>query len=244
METDEFDWFTGPFNRDQYHKPQFLSFMQIKSETPYDRKKRMIDQLSTTCLTCSMCELGLTEAEKIEKEGSTVRDPHVLSNLNPKRFIIIGQNPGWDELKKRQPFIGQSGKNFDHEIAKHGYNRSEFYITNIVKCYTKDNAKPSSTHITKCSPFLQMEINIIRPLLVITLGSVAFSGLCPNFKYSDRLGQITKSEPYGVKVFAVLHPSPLNLSDKARKEEFSRQISTMCRLIDALKSQQDTPDSG
>lgn len=122
------------FNASPAFEPTWISNwdigkMNIK-ETPYDRKLRMIRQLSLTCLSCSMCELGLKDAEK----DLISRDPHVLSNLNPKRFILVGQNPGFTELEQRMPFVGASGKNFDAEITRHGISRDEFYITNIVKC--------------------------------------------------------------------------------------------------------------
>ncbi len=211
--------------------------MQItKEETPYDRKLRMLRQLSTACVACSMCELGLKEAIK----GDIARDPHVFSNMNPTRYMVVGQNPGWNELEKREPFVGAAGGNFDKEISKHGLSRDDFYICNTVRCFTQGNSRPTDKHKKRCEPFLQIEINLIKPRLVIALGAVAFSQLCPEAEFSGGLKKITKSSLYNVPVFAIYHPSPINFRDGSRRELFASQIKVMCALVKELK-QRDRP---
>jgi uracil-DNA glycosylase family 4 len=83
----------------------------------------------------------------------------------------------------------------------------------------------------RCEPFLRMEIGLLKPKLVVTLGAVAFAQFCPDMKYSQCLKQISKSTKFGVSVFAVYHPSPLNFADKPRKLEFAKQIKLLCSLI-------------
>jgi DNA polymerase len=151
--------------------------------------------------------------------------------MTPSRIFVCGQNPGWDELKLGTPFVGASGKNFDKELAKHGVDRSQFYIINAVRCYTADNAKPPQLCVDKCKPFLMMEIGLMNPQLVVTLGAVAFECLCPGHIYSQALGNITTSTTYGVKVFAILHPSPLNLTQPDRRAAFEHQIAVLCKIL-------------
>lgn len=208
---------------------ELISITQIDSETTYERKLRMLRQLSKTCIACSMCELGLKCAQK----GHVKRDPHVFSNMQPHRIMVVGQNPGWNELEAGQPFVGAAGKNFDAEIAKHDISREDFYICNTVRCWTKDNAKPEEKHRQRCEPFLQMEINIIKPRVIVALGGVAFSQLCPDAKFGESLGKLVSSR-YGVKVFAIYHPSPVNFRDGSRKVAFQNQIATMCKLVKAI----------
>lgn len=232
-ELDRFDWFnfvsTAP---EKPLKPQHISIMNISGEeTEYERKMRMLRQLSQTCLACSMCELGRKPAER----NNELRDPHVFSNMNPQRFMVVDQNPGWDEIKERVPFTGVAGKNFDDELKKNGFNRNDFYICNAVRCFTND-VKPTSKHRTKCEPFLQMEISLIKPSLVITLGETAFSQFCPNNNYEKALKKITKSEKYGVSVFAIYHPSSPNFTDANRRRLFSEQMAVLCKLINAIKA--------
>lgn len=233
-ELDEFDWFnfvsTAPA---EVFVPKFISIIDVEGkETPFDRKMRMLRQLSSTCTACSMCELGLKGAEK----SNTVRDPHVLSNMNPSKFMVIGQNPGWNELEKQEPFIGAAGNNFDVEIEKHGISRDWFYICNTVRCYTVGNQKPTVRHMERCEPFLRMEIGLLKPKLVITLGAVAFAQLCPGVEFGASLKKITKSEKFNVPVFAIYHPSPVNFRGGDRKAAFQEQIKVMCGLIKAIKA--------
>lgn len=230
-ELKNFDWFefqsTAPV---KIFMPDHISVMNVINETNDQRKLRMLRQLSLTCTACSMCELGLKGAER----NDDIRDPHVFSNKNISRFLLIGQNPGWEELKKQEPFVGSAGKNFDTEIRKHGLDRKWFYISNTVKCYTKDNQKPSQRHMDRCEPFLRMEIGLLKPKLVITLGAVAFTQLCPNLEYNKSLKSIVKSTKFGVPVFAVYHPSPMNFREEYRKQEFEKQIQLLCVLIKRL----------
>ncbi len=228
----DFDWVVSD-NPKPGHKviPVTLGDVKYMSETPYDRKLRMLRQVSQTCMACSMCELGRVDAVR----DTTIRDPHILSNMNPTKFMIIGQNPGWNELAERMPFVGESGRNFDKELAANGLSRDSFYICNTVRCYTKDNAKPSLKHIERCKPFLVIEFNLLQPLLVITLGAAAFNTICPGVVYNSALKRITKSEAYNVDVFAIYHPSPRNISLPDRSKMFKEQMRMMCSLVKKLK---------
>ena len=136
------------------------------------------------------------------------------------------------------PFVGQAGENFNREIAKHGIDRSEFYITNMAKCLSDDNARPSAETIDRCAPFLQMEMTIIAPKFIISLGAVPFGYLCPNAIYSKALGKMTYSEVVGKQVFAIYHPSPLNLNVESRKKAFSKQIEMLCKMIKYFKQKE------
>lgn len=231
QELENFDWFNTSTAPKEPFMPEFLSIIQIKDEGSFDRKLRMLRQLSRVCTTCSMCELGMQGAEK----GDSIRDPHVFSNMRPHRFMVVGQNPGWNELAAGTPFVGAAGKNFDDEIIKHDMNRDDFYICNSVRCWTKGNERPTQRHIDRCEPFLQMEINLIKPKLIVTLGGIAFSQLCPDFTFSKSLKKLTDSK-YGVKVFPIYHPSPVNFRDGSRKTAFEDQIRIMCCLVKAIKS--------
>jgi uracil-DNA glycosylase family 4 len=232
MDLKEFNWEAGP--NYPYIPREIISNWDVAKmgtqENPYDRKLRMLRQLSLCCSACTMCELGRKE---IERNGMA-RDPHVLSNMNPTRFMIVGQGPGYEEITKGTPFIGASGKNFDNELAKNDIDRKQFYITNSIKCFIENNAKPNYRHITRCKPFLMIEIGLINPKLVITLGASAFGMLCPGANYQMSLGSLTKSEEFDVKVFAIYHPSPLNLADAGRRRDFEYQIKILSKLIKRL----------
>jgi len=191
----------------------------------------MLTPLSEACRVCRMCALGWSKARK----GSYEYDPHVFSNhdpaLGPSDFMVVGQNPGWNEVRLGQPFVGQAGANFDQELLQTMWRRHHFYITNAVKCYTPGNRPPDHENLRRCEPFLRMEIAIVKPTLVLALGAVAFGILCEDMVFAERIGKISNSSKFGIKVFATYHPSPLNLSDLSRRDRFKKDIFTIARVM-------------
>ena len=234
-EQKEFDWMGSTLAVPIATSEPYLLFTAPENESPYERKLRMLRQVKNACMACTMCELGRKGASK---DGKLFRDPHVFSNMNPTRLFVLGQNPGWTELEQCEPFVGQAGDNFNIEIKKNGLDRTDFYIGNSVRCYTEGNSRPTDRQVRLCEPFLRIEINLIHPLLVIALGSVAFGRLCPGASFNDGLGTITRSLAYDVPVFAVYHPSPLNLQDISRKRLFVEQMRILCKVINRLKANQ------
>lgn len=218
-----YDWFvkhdTAPKT---VYQPIYDSIMLIKTETEYERKFRMIRNLSTSCMSCSMCELGTKEASRFNE----VRDPHIFSNANPTRFFITGYQPGWSELVGNKPFMGNTGTLINTELRRNSFSRNDFYINNIIRCYSE--TEPQESHKNQCQPFLQMEINLIRPLLVVAVGQQAFNSYCPNVDYHAAIKTISKSLVYNVSVFAVSDPSK-------DIDGFSEQIRIMCKLVTALR---------
>jgi len=204
----------------------------MRVETIAERKLRMLKPLEQLCHNCTMCDLGFRMANR----DNLLRPPQVFSTMNVSRFMVVGQNPGWNEVVERQPFVGDAGQNFNNEVAKHGLGRGDFYICNAVRCFTSFNAKPHPSCVASCEPYLQMEIQILNPKLIIALGALAFEQLCPGSKFHDSFGVITKSARYGgVPVFPVHHPSPLNLDEGGLRFAFERQIKMVCKLVIALR---------
>ncbi len=233
----EFDWFAKHLPV-EFHKVVPITLMDASAnghiETPLERKFRMLNQLSITCKSCSMCELG----RRLASKNNECRDPHVFSNMKPSKVVVVGQNPGWEEVKKCIPFIGAAGANFDKELCRNGLSRDDVYITNTVKCYSDNNRKPTYEEVSRCAPFLQMELTLLNPSLVVALGAVAFDRLCPGCSFGDSLKKITHSTVYNVKVFAAYHPSPLNLMEPSRRTAFVDQMQVLCSLIKRLKERQ------
>jgi len=196
-----------------------------------DRRLDMLCQLHDLCITCSMCPLG----EKPCEEKDTVFDPHVFSNMKPSKWMVVGQWPKYYDCLLHEPFIGDSGKNFEYQLKVNRMSRDDFYICNLVRCHTIGNASPTFEHKKTCSPFLRMEIEILRPKLVITLGAVALSAFRPDVSIGDVVGKIIRSDIYGVKVFPIYHPSPRNLISKERSDSFKKCMRLLCKLIKQTK---------
>lgn len=196
-------------------------------------KSQMLNVIQNLCSNCTMCRLGRKDHEA---KGETF-DPHVFSNMQISRFGVFGQNPGFNECLQKEPFVGQAGMTFDTEIEKYGLSRSDFYISNILKCHTDKNRAPLPEELRACRPILLMELEVIKPKLVITLGKFAFEAFCPGVKYTPNLGTIQKSKILQGKtlnVFPVYHPSGMNLSQKARRQKFEADVKMLCRLVKKL----------
>lgn len=188
-----------------------------------------LELLEAICKSCSMCHLS----ETTEAFGRPI-DPHVFSNRQISKFMIIGQNPGYNECIQGEPFVGQSGRNFDTELVKNGLSRSNFYITNTVKCCTPDNRMPTQYEASLCEPFIRMEIGILKPTLLVALGSSAASMLLPNRKFSDIVNDVEISQKFGLPVFSTYHPSPRNMNVPMRKRKFQEGIKLLAGLVASL----------
>lgn len=189
-----------------------------------ERVLKTLIPLRSTCYHCTMCHLGRKWL------GSSIH-PQVFSTMNPSRWVIVGQNPGLNERIQKVPFVGDAGKYFDQTIEKFGIKRSDFYITNCTKCWTENNQAPDRTEQEACLPFLSMELKLLKPKLVVALGAIAFSVLCPSERLTPSLGKIINSKRFDVKVFPVYHPSPRNMSNPDRKTQFIKDIKKLCRLM-------------
>ena len=197
-----------------------------KLEAAACERYKMIPHLEAACACCKMCNLGWSKARD-------EHNPHVFSSYDPKarpaQFMIVGQNPGWNEVKEGAPFVGAAGRNFEKELVMWG--RTDFYITNAVKCFTDGNKQPSLEQVTRCEPFLRMEIAILKPKLVVAFGATAFAALVPNAIFSSAIGKITTSDKFDVKVFTTYHPSPLNMLDKPRKKQFAHDMKLLGQVM-------------
>lgn len=236
-ELEAFDWINHKSSGKPLFPGQPISMFQAGSETTQDRQLRMLYQVKLACTACSMCELGLNGASS---DGKLYRDPHVFSTMTPSKFMVVGQNPGWNEVCQGEPFVGQAGKNFSDELKKHNLSRADFYISNAVKCYTSSNQRPELRNVERCRPFLEIEINVLRPCFIVALGAVAFNSLCGDKSFSDHLGKLVRADKfstggYTANVIPIYHPSPLNMADKDRKAGFEHQIKIVAGLVMALR---------
>jgi len=213
--------------RDEAMWQELLNFhwdpskLQCNKGNKMHRVEKMLGPLGDTVHACTMCSLGRQQDF----------DPHVFSTKNVSRWFIVGQNPGYNECQCGIPFVGDAGKFFNETVEKFGLSRDHFYITNSVKCYTPENRKPSIEESGRCRPFLEIELTLLRPILVITLGAVGFDVFFDDEKMSNHLGSIVHSDKFGVDVYPIYHPSPRNMCVESRKDKFIEDISNLCSLI-------------
>ena len=153
---------------------------------------------------CARCKLCRNRKNIVFGEG-----------LPEAELMFIGEGPGRDEDIQSRPFVGSAGKLLTSMIEKMGMTREGVYIANIVKCRPPNNRDPEEDEIATCRPFVEKQIEIIRPKVIITLGRVSTQALLNTKVPISRLrGQF--SEHSDIPVMPTFHPAYLlrNPKDK------------------------------
>jgi len=121
-------------------------------------------------------------------------------------IIFIGEAPGKKEDELGRPFVGASGKFLDDLINSIGWERSQVYISNVVKYRPPENRDPTTEEKNQCMPWLMMEIGIIKPKVIVPLGRHALGNFCEDVSISDVHGI---AQPYtdGITIFPLYHPA-------------------------------------
>jgi len=170
-------------------------------------------QLQKECLECRKCSIG---GQIINNHPS-----NVFSNMNPTPIMVIGQNPGKEETEQHEPFVGVSGKNFNQIMEKTiGLKRNKFYISNCIRCYTPSNRQPTPEELENCQTFLIREMQIVKPVIIITLGAHALKQLTGLKEIMKHHGQTVFSNKFQQNVFPMIHPSPINLNNPRKMKIF------------------------
>ena len=185
-----------------------------------------LSQLREECLACRRCSIGGVEV----CDG---RLSNVFSNMNTHaRLMVIGQNPGREEVRQGEPFVGPSGRFFDEAVeAVLGLRRSDLYICNVVRCYTPDNRSPTVAEIEECRPFLDREVELLNPRLIITLGGPALKQVTGMGGITKHHGQKIYSPRYKRHVLPLFHPSPLNTNNPERKQMFYEDLKVGAEIL-------------
>ena len=189
-----------------------------------------IKRIKKTCFNCITCDIG----KDFVCKG---KDPHVFSsgNLNAK-VMIVAQNPGKEEVKKKLPLIGPSGKNLNYLLTLAGLEREEVYITNTVKCFTPGNRAPLPAEIKACKNFLKKEIEIIKPEIVLALGNYAVKYFLKKVGVCALHGTVQHSEEFDVDVFITFHPSPMNYNKDITKKFLYDDFAKLRKVLQKYKN--------
>jgi DNA polymerase len=143
-------------------------------------------------------------------------------------IMVVGQAPGQDELETGVPFMGKAGKFFDNAIYSIcRLDRSDLYVTNIVKCMTPDNRKPKQHEVEACKDFLDKEISLIHPKIIVALGAMAFKRLTGMSGLMKHHGELVWSPRYSVYVIPLMHPIPYNTNNDERRDKIYAGLETL-----------------
>ena len=156
-----------------------------------------IDELNSMICNCQKCPLGKTRTNFVFGVGNPNAD-----------IVLIGEAPGADEDAQGEPFVGRAGQLLNKILEATGFKREEVFICNILKCRPPGNRNPMPDEIEKCRPYLEKQLKLINPKLILLLGRVAAESL---LKTKEPLAKLRgKVHDYkGWKVMVTFHPAAL-----------------------------------
>jgi uracil-DNA glycosylase family 4 len=205
---------------------------RVQSDAPPagdDRPARILrldwGALETAVAGCTACALAPTRTRTVFGVGDKVAD-----------WLFVGEGPGAEEDQRGEPFVGQAGRLLDNMLGSLGLARGRgVYIANIVKCRPPGNRNPDSGEALACRPFLERQVDLIRPKLIVALGKVAATNLLGrDVPVGSLRGHVHAYR--GVPMIVTYHPAYLlrNLPDKAKAwEDLCFARDTMAALVGA-----------
>ena len=182
-------------------------------------KSESFQQLAEECSGCGKCDLAITRKNLVFGTGTCRAD-----------ILFVGEGPGEMEDIKGEPFVGKAGQLLDVMLQLINLNRKDIYITNIVKCRPPHNRDPRAEECSACRDWLNRQIEIIDPKIVVCLGRIAATSLISeDFKITRERGKWF--DIGGRKYIATYHPSYLLRDETKRPDAFSdlREIRAMLR---------------
>ena len=174
---------------------------------------------------CKACDLWTRGTQTVFGEGRA-----------SSRVMMVGEQPGNDEDLAGRPFVGPAGKLLDRGLEAAGIDRRDVYVTNVVKHFKWEpkgkrriHAKPNAGEIRACLPWLEAELALVKPEVVVALGATAAQALLgKSFRVSQQRGQVVSS-PLARQVLATVHPSSILRSpdDETRRREMERFVEDL-----------------
>src|SRR5262247_1733135 len=204
-----------------------MSKRQLQTAAPLIPPNPSIENLRDAAANCRACDLWKRGTQTVFGEGEGAKP----------RVMFVGEQPGDQEDIQGRPFVGPAGKLLDKALAEAGIDRKEVYVTNAVKHFKWEprgkrriHKKPNSMEITACKPWVEAEIDLLQPEVIVCLGATAAQALLGRqFKVSTQRGVWVPS-PLAPFVMATVHPSSLL---RAPDEE-TRRLETR-RFVADLK---------
>ncbi len=156
-----------------------------------------MDSLNTVAnqvKVCTLCNLSTSRKKAVPGEGP-----------DNAEIMLIGEAPGFHEDQQGRPFVGNAGEFLNELLTSAGFKRSDVFITNVVKCRPPGNRDPQADEIAACAPYLDRQIALINPKVIITLGRYSMQRFFPKDKISAIHGKARRID--GRVVVAMYHPA-------------------------------------
>ena len=182
--------------------------------------------------SCEGCDLYRYARQAVFGEGPSAA-----------RVVFVGEQPGNEEDVQGHPFVGPAGTIFDRALVDAAIDRAETYVTNAVKHFKFEergkrriHKKPRASEIRACQPWLEAEIEVIKPQVIVCLGATAAQTMFgSSFRLTKQRG-VPLQHPWAPNVIATIHPSAILRTPEAaqRHEEYSRFVTDLRSIHELL----------
>ena len=180
------------------------------------------DDLLARVEACNACRLCAHIRNKVPGQGDPNAD-----------LMFIGEGPGADEDRQGLAFVGRAGQLLTKMIAAMGYTREQVYICNIVKCRPPENRVPEADEAAACMPFLREQFLLVRPKVIVLLGSTAAKNvLGDHIRITRDRGKWVEKK--GVYFMPTYHPSAL-LRDESKKKDAWQDLKAVMQKMKELE---------
>ena len=195
-------------------------------------KRKKLKAFRDAAAACKACDLWERGTQTVFGEGARRAE-----------VVFVGEQPGNEEDLSGHPFVGPAGRLLDEALAAAGIDRSQTYVTNVVKHFKWEprgkrriHKKPNAGEIKACRPWLEAEISLVRPKVIVCLGATAAQALLGSqFKVTKQRGQFVESNlaPY---IMATVHPSsilraPDDVSRHIEKRHFVNDLKKVAHVL-------------
>ena len=195
-----------------------------ETAAPLIPEKASLEKLCEAAAGCTACPLHETGTQTVFGEGSASAE-----------VVFVGEQPGDQEDLQGKPFVGPAGKLFDKALEDAGIDRSQVYVTNVVKHFKwqargkrRIHQKPNWSEIAACRPWLEAELEVIQPRVLVCLGATAAQALLGRqFRVTRERGRPVESD-LAAHVIATVHPSSILRSDpETREQEYAAFVEDL-----------------
>jgi uracil-DNA glycosylase family protein len=202
-----------------------------ETAAPLVPERPSLPKLREAAAGCTACPLHETGTQTVFGEGTSKAE-----------VVFVGEQPGDQEDLQGKPFVGPAGKLLDKALEDAGIDRSQVYVTNVVKHFKwqargkrRIHQKPNWSEIAACRPWLEAELEVVEPRVLVCLGATAAQALLGrDFRVSRQRGEPVESD-LAENVIATVHPSSILRADAETREleyrELVRDLETVAKLI-------------
>ena len=200
------------------------------SAAAYLPERLSLSGLKEAAAGCKACDLWKTGTQTVFGEGA-----------KKSQVMLVGEQPGDYEDREGRPFVGPAGQLLDRALEEAGIDRRLAYVTNVVKHFKwhargkrRIHQKPNWAEMTACRPWLEAELQVVQPSVLVCLGATAAQALLGrDFRVSRQRGELVDS-PLAPKVIATVHPSAILRADEASRDAEMKTFVSDLRKVAGL----------